>query len=245
MEDLSRMNEASPLSAEQQAWIVTIDGPAGAGKSSIARRLAERMEFGFLDTGAMYRAVALAMLRAGIDNDAVEIDAVRLAALAASRKIDQRGGRTFLDGEDVSEAIRTNAVSEATRHAADNPDVRGLLVQRQREIAAGRRIVCEGRDQGSVVFPASPCKIYLTATAEERARRRQLELAEREEFVEYGLLLQQINQRDAQDRSRAVGPLVKPDDAIEVHTDGLNIEQVVDRLEAIVRARIDLSGGFA
>lgn len=240
------MTETAPLSVEQQAWIVTIDGPAGAGKSSIARRLAERIGFAFLDTGAMYRAVALAMLRHGIDDgDAVGIDAVGLAALAEKASIDQRGGRTFLDGEDVSAAIRSNAVSEATRHAADNPEVRGLLVQRQREIAAGRRIVCEGRDQGSVVFPASPCKIYLTATAEERARRRQLELADREELVEYELLLRQINQRDAQDCSREVGPLVKPSDAVEVATDGLSIEQVIDRLQAIVEARIDLSGGFA
>jgi len=227
------MNE-SELDEHSQAQIVTIDGPAGAGKSSIARRLAERIGFEFLDTGAMYRAVAWAMLSRKIDPE----DTAAVAQLAHDLRIDQSGMQTLVNGEDVSAELRTNAVTESTRYVADNPGVRAVLVKRQREIAAGRAMVCEGRDQGSVVFPRSPCKIYLTATPEERARRRQLDLEGQNETVEYEQLLRQINDRDDRDSAREVGPLVKPPGAIEVLTDGLSIEQVIDRLEAIVRERI-------
>src|SRR6476620_9294124 len=161
--------------------IVTIDGPAGAGKSSISRRLAERLGFAFLDTGAMYRAVALSALRRGLGNN----DAEAIARLASELTIEFDGAHTRLDGEDVSAAIRTSDVSAAVYLAADNVAVRQRLVELQRRIAAGRNIVTEGRDQGTVAFPDAECKIFLTASRDERARRRYEELIDRGEPVSF------------------------------------------------------------
>ena len=213
--------------------IVTIDGPAGAGKSSIARRLAERLGFQFLDTGAMYRAVALAALRAGLGGG----DDERIARLAGQIAIDLRHERTFLDGEDVSAAIRTSEVSAAVYLAADNVAVRRRLVELQRQIASGRDTVTEGRDQGTVAFPEAECKIFLTASPLVRARRRHQELAERGEDVALDEVLAQQVDRDRRDAARPVGALRKAADAVEVWTDGLTPEEVVDQLEAIVRKR--------
>jgi CMP/dCMP kinase len=210
--------------------IVTIDGPAGAGKSTIARQLAERLGFAFLDTGAMYRAVALAALRRQLGPD----DADQIARLAESSLIDFDGRRTLLDGEDVSSAIRTPEVSAAVFLAADNIDVRRRLVELQRQIAGSRNIVTEGRDQGTVAFPNAQCKIFLTARPQERARRRYDELASRGERITYEEVLAQQIERDQRDAIRPVGALIKAADAVEVGTDGLTPEQVVDRLEQIV-----------
>ena len=148
--------------------IITIDGPAGAGKSTVARALARRLGFRFLDTGAMYRAVALAALRRGLDWDAPD-DLARLA-----RKLDIRmvSERILLDGEDVTEAVRTSDVTAVTRYAADNPQVREFLVELQRKLAGTDNVVTEGRDQGTVAFPHAECKIFLTASREERWCRR-------------------------------------------------------------------------
>jgi cytidylate kinase len=213
--------------------IVAIDGPAGAGKSSIARRLAERLGFQFLDTGAMYRAVALAALRRGLgDNDHQDI-----GRLAGELSIEMRHERTILDGEDVSAAIRTSEVSAAVYLAADNVAVRERLVQLQREIAGSRDTVTEGRDQGTVAFPQAECKIFLTASPEERARRRMAELVARGEPITLEQVLAQQAERDSRDAARPVGALVKAVDAVEVWTDGLTPEEVVDRLEQIVRAK--------
>ncbi|MDX1943931.1 MAG: (d)CMP kinase [Pirellulaceae bacterium] len=212
--------------------IVTIDGPAGAGKSSIARRLAERLGFQFLDTGAMYRAVALAALRGGLGPE----DGAAIARLAGELTLEMDGPRTFLDGEDVSQAIRTSEVSAAVYLAADNPAVRGRLVDLQRRIGGRRDTVTEGRDQGTVAFPQAECKIFLTASPEERARRRHGELAARGEAITLTEVFAQQAERDRRDSARAVGPLVKPAGAVEVWTDGLAPEEVVDRLVEIVRA---------
>jgi CMP/dCMP kinase len=219
--------------------IVTIDGPAGAGKSSISRRLAERLSFAFLDTGAMYRAVALAALRRGLG----ETDAKAIAQLAEETIIDFDGTRTLLDGEDVSAAIRTSEVSAAVYLAADNVAVRRRLVDLQRRIADDRNLVTEGRDQGTVAFPNAECKIFLTASRHERARRRHEEQVARGEPTTFEEVLAQQDERDQRDATRPVGALIKAPDAVEVLTDGLTLEQVVDRLEQIVKqeARLGLS----
>ncbi|MGE0757676.1 MAG: (d)CMP kinase [Pirellulaceae bacterium] len=213
--------------------IITLDGPAGAGKSSTARALAERLGYRFLDTGAMYRALTLAALRQQIPWS----DKPRLAALAREVRLELKDGRVELNGEDVSQAIRTSEVTSAVHHVADNPAVREELVRLQRCVASGRHIVCEGRDQGTVAFPDAECKIFLTATPEERARRRQRELAARGETVDFAMLLAQQNERDERDATRPVGKLVRAPDAVELVTDGLTQPQVVDCLERIVRQR--------
>lgn len=211
--------------------IITIDGPAGAGKSSVARALARRLGFAFLDTGAMYRAVALAGKRAGLDWD--EID--DLADLAQRIELTLEGDRIFLDGEDVSEEIRTSAVTAVTRYAADNPKVRCRLVELQRKAAKGKNIVTEGRDQGTVAFPDAECKIFLTASPEERARRRLNDLQAKGEPVTLEQVLAAQARRDKEDSCRTVGPLVPAKDAIHVSTDCLTVDEVVDKLEDIVR----------
>ena len=214
--------------------IVTIDGPAGAGKSSVAKTLAQRLGFRFLDTGAMYRAVTLAAARGGFDWQHPE----RLAELARRLSIELRGGRVWLNGEDVSEAIRTSAITGLVYHAANNAAVRHQLVDLQRRAAAGQDVVTEGRDQGTVVFPHAECKVFLTASPAERARRRMLDLQSRGEQLSFDEVLAQQTLRDERDATRDVGPLLKADDAIEFLTDGLSPEQVVERLERLVRGRL-------
>ena len=211
--------------------IVTIDGPAGAGKSTVARSLAVLLNYSFLDTGAMYRTVALAALRRDVCWDAPE----EIVVVARAIQIIVGDDHVYLDGEDVSQEIRTREVTAATRYAADNPEVRERLVVLQREAARGRDLVTEGRDQGSVVFPDAECKIYLSASAEERARRRQADLAERGQQVEFGDILREQNERDHRDTSRQIAPLVCPDDAIVVETDGMSGQQVVAALAAFVQ----------
>jgi cytidylate kinase len=210
--------------------IVTIDGPAGAGKSSVARSLAKRLGFRFLDTGAMYRAVAMAGIQQGVELS----DSDALARLAQALEIDVNEDRVLLNGIDVTAAIRTSEVTGLTHYAADNPGVRSVLVELQRRAAAGQNLVTEGRDQGTVVFPNAQCKIFLTASASERARRRMEDLRSRGETPEFDQVLAQQEQRDQRDRDRSVGPLVLADEAHVVVTDGLTHEQVVNRLEELV-----------
>jgi cytidylate kinase len=212
--------------------IVTIDGPAGAGKSSAARRLARRLGFRFLDTGAMYRAVALAGKRRGVDWN----DPAQLAAVAANLNLEVTDDRILMDGEDVTTAVRSLEITTLTQHAADNEAVRRRLIDQQRQIAAGADVVTEGRDQATVVFPQAECKIFLTAGEEERARRRFQDLSARGEEVDFAVVLEKQRLRDRRDVERAFGGLAKAADSIEVNTDGLSPEEVVDRLEAIVRA---------
>jgi cytidylate kinase len=213
--------------------IVTIDGPAGAGKSSAARGLARRLGFRFLDTGAMYRAVTLAARERGIDLANGE----QLAQLAKSIHVELTDDRVLLDGRDVTQAIRRFEIAVSTHFAADNPAVRAELVHWQRAAAEGADVVTEGRDQGTVVFPLAECKIFLTADEHERATRRYRDLRGRGENVSFDEVLTNQQQRDQRDAARPVGALRKADDAIEVSTDGLTPEEVIARLEQIVRSK--------
>jgi cytidylate kinase len=214
--------------------IVTIDGPAGAGKSSVSRELARRLGFRFLDTGAMYRAVALAALEQQVDwTEVAEIEVIAQAA-----NIEVTDDQILLNGRDVTEAIRTPAVTAAIHYVADNPTVRGILVDLQRRLGNEADTVTEGRDQGTVAFPHAECKIYLTASPEERAKRRVQDLAARNVAAEYEEILEQQNERDRRDSTRAVGRLMQTDDMVELVTDGLSPEEVVDKLEEIVRTRM-------
>jgi len=213
--------------------IITIDGPAGAGKSTVARALAQRLGFRFLDTGAMYRTVALAGMRRGLDWD----EPGDLARLGQKLDIRVEDDRICLDGEDVSEAVRTSEVTAVTRYAAQNPQVREHLVALQRKIAGSDDIVTEGRDQGTIVFPNAECKVFLTAGAVERARRRLNDLQSQGEPVTLEQVLTAQERRDREDSSRAVGPLAAAKDALEVSTDGLTLDEVVQRLESLVRQR--------
>jgi len=219
--------------------IVTLDGPAGAGKSTAARELARRLGFRFLDTGAMYRAVALAAVRAGLNWDNPQ----PLAELARRLSIELRGNQVLLDGQDVTTDIRQSQITALTHYAANNPGVREHLVQMQRAAAGDGDIVAEGRDQGTVVFPYAECKIFLTANPQERARRRQRDLQSRGEVAPLEEVLEQQNKRDHSDSSRTVGPLVAASDAIQFSTDGLSQQEVVDRLEAIVRKKMSKAAG--
>jgi cytidylate kinase/pantoate ligase/cytidylate kinase len=214
--------------------IITLDGPAGAGKSSTARRLASRLGWCYMDTGAMYRAVALAALEGGLQLD----DQESLAALAAALAITFTDGRVLLNGRDVSVEIRTDRVTTATRPVADAPPVREAMKQMQRAMAEQLDVVTEGRDQGSVVFPGAALKIFLVASPEERARRRhreRLESGDSSQSVDDVLAAQ--TRRDDGDRHRPVGAMEAAVDAIRVETDGLSLDQVVEQILALARRR--------
>jgi CMP/dCMP kinase len=211
--------------------IVTIDGPAGAGKSTAAKALARRLGFEFLDTGAMYRAVTLAALRAGCDLD----DEQALARLVAGLTLEMPPGRVVLGGEDVTDSIRTPEVTAGTGKVASSPAVRRRLSELQRAIAAGRNIVCEGRDQGTIVFPDAACKFFLVADPAERARRRHREMLTRGVVVAWEDVLAAQQVRDARDAARDIAPMVPAADALLLDSTGLTLEQVVDRMELEVR----------
>jgi cytidylate kinase len=200
--------------------VVAIDGPAGAGKSTVARAVARALGFPYLDSGAMYRAVGLALLERGG------------AASEVARDVDVRlGDRVQLDGRDVTEEIRAPEVSEAASKVATNPRVREALVEKQRALLAEGDWVAEGRDIGTVVAPDASVKVFLTASPDERARRRADELG-----VDPRTVLRDQALRDAQDRSREHSPLRPAPDAIELDTTGLSIDEVVERIVELVDA---------
>ncbi len=214
--------------------VVVIDGPAGAGKSTAARRLAVRLDAFYLDTGAMYRACTLRALRLGVDLT----DTAALAEVVKGAKIELiphgEGCRVELDGEDVTKEIRAREVTSAIYHLADCPEVRAQLVSQQRQLAeaAEGSVVAEGRDLGSVVYPDADLKIYLDATTQERARRRLRDLGDAAPSFEE--LKADIEFRDDRDRSRPVGPLVQVPDAIYVDTSEMTLDQVIEHLAGLV-----------
>lgn len=211
--------------------IITIDGPAGSGKSTVARQLAARLGFRFLNTGAMYRAIALKCVRLELDLD----DEIAIAAAAAAAEIAFPQDRPHLDGADVTDDLRTEPVSLAASRVATNHAVRERLVALQRETAAGGNVVTEGRDQGTIVFPEAEFKIFLTASAETRAARRFAELAaiegEPPHDVTYESVLAQIRDRDERDANRPLAPLRPAPDAIVVDTSRLTIDETVAKIE--------------
>ena len=215
--------------------VVAIDGPAGAGKSTIARRLAARLGFLYIDSGAMYRAVGLWALRAQVDLD----DVLRLEQLAQAARIELEpaGSKVLLNGEDVSEAIRTPEVSQAASRVSTIGGVRRAMVEEQRRMAAQASVVMEGRDIGTVVFPDAEIKIFLDADQAVRADRRVREVAETGARVDSEEMARQIRERDQRDRTRLEAPLVQAPDAIYVDSTGLTIDQVEETILRIIRER--------
>ena len=213
--------------------IITIDGPAGAGKSTVAKRVAKNLGYRFLDTGAMYRAVTWAAMQQGIDVK----NHSAVAAVAAKTEITFDSDRVFVDSQEVTTEIRSQAVTNNVSEIADNAEVREQMVMLQREITAEGDFVCEGRDQGTVVFPNAECKIYLTASAKERAQRRCDQMSGSEDAAEFATILKEQQDRDQRDLDRPVGRLLKARDAIEIISDKRSIDQVVDEIVDIARNR--------
>jgi CMP/dCMP kinase len=208
--------------------LIAIDGPAGAGKSTVARGVAHALGFTYLDSGAMYRCVALAALRRGADLD----DERALGVLGREADIVLRAGRVELDGEDVTDAIRTPEVGGAASRVSVHPAVREAMVERQRALIATGGYVAEGRDIGTVVSPDAPLKVFLTASDDERARRRAAETG-----APIAEVVEAQRERDVRDRGREHSPLHRAPDAVEVDTTGQSVDEVVKRVVALARDR--------
>ncbi len=217
--------------------IVAIDGPVGSGKSTVARRVAELLGYAYLDSGAMYRAVAWKALRENTPLDREE----RLAALAAATRIDllstDGGYRVLVDGTDVTEQIRSAEVAQAASKVATVAGVRTVLVSEQRRAAQRGGVVMEGRDIGTVVFPDAGLKIFLDAAVEVRAERRRLEHAQKGERLEFAEVLEEVHQRDRRDRERAVSPLVRAGDAVLVDNTAMGAEETARLIVLLARER--------
>ena len=208
--------------------VIAIDGPAGAGKSTVARAVANALGFTYLDSGAMYRCLALAVIRGGVDVD----DARAVGRLARELRIEFADDRVLLDGQDVTEAIRAPEVTAAASRISVHPEVREAMVARQRALIENGDYVAEGRDIGTVVSPDAPLKVFLTASPDERARRRAAETGERVETV-----LASHSDRDARDSRREHGALRSANDSVEIDTTGLDAAQVTARVVALARER--------
>jgi cytidylate kinase len=225
------------MAEESARLVVAIDGPAGAGKSTTARLLAEHLGYALLDTGAIYRTLALLARRETIDWD----DGPGVAGLAHDLDIafalESGVNHVFLRGIDISTEIRLPEISDGASRVSALPEVRSALLELQRRLGAAGGVVVEGRDIGTVVFPRAEAKFFLTATAEERARRRVVELRAAGRAADLAETLAEMNARDHRDSTRAVAPLRKAQDAVEIDSSALPVEAVVERMAEIVRAR--------
>ncbi|MEK6196934.1 MAG: (d)CMP kinase [Desulfobacterales bacterium] len=226
----------------EQKNIITIDGPSGAGKSTISKLLAAKLHYTYLDTGAMYRVVGLQVERAGLDLEAegAREDLVQLLAgldMTLAPGEEGKDTRAFLNGEDVSDAIRKPEMAMVASRVSAQAEVRKKLTERQRTIGKNGAIVAEGRDMGTIVFPDAIHKFFLDASPEERAQRRQKQLAENGQKVEFQEILAQIQKRDRDDSGRSLAPLQPAEDAIIIESSEMSIDEVVSFMLAAVNKK--------
>lgn len=215
---------------EERIYQIAIDGPSGAGKSTIAKKVAAILNIDYIDTGAMYRAIGYQIKRQGVDMD----DASALSSMLSETDVDLHEGKVLLNGEDVSDRIRTPEMSKMASACSALPAVRRKLVELQRAMAKSKSVIMDGRDIGTNVLTDARYKIYLTASVEERARRRYKELLEKGETVTLDEVEADMRQRDYNDSHRRLNPLRKADDAVEIDSTHMNLEQVVERILEIV-----------
>ena len=219
-------------------FAVAIDGPAGAGKSSVAKAAAKELGFVYVDTGAIYRTIALYVLRQGVaPQDAAGVEGL-LPQIEIGMEYTDQGQKMILNGEDVTGLIRTPEVSMATSTCSAIPAVRAFLLQLQRDLAEKNNVLMDGRDIGTVVLPHAQLKVFLTASPQERARRRVLQLEESGRKADYEAILRDIQQRDYQDSHRETAPLRPAEDSVLVDTSGVTFEESVRRLVGLVRGRL-------
>lgn len=222
----------------QRKIAVAIDGPAGAGKSTIARAVAAELGFIYVDTGALYRAVGLYGLRKNADTTSADQMLPLLEEIKVELAYVEGEQRVLLNGEDVSQAIRVNEASMAASNVSAIPGVRSFLFDLQKNMAKTHNVVMDGRDIGTVVLPEAQVKIFLTATPEERATRRYNELLEKGQKVDFDQLLAEVKQRDYNDSHRATAPLKQAEDAVLVDTTGLDKEQSIEKILDLVRSKL-------
>jgi cytidylate kinase len=220
--------------AKVKPLIIAIDGPSGAGKGTVARAVAAQLQYRYLDSGAMYRAVAWKAIRTGVSLD----DEAAVAHMAADSRIDVTGTLVSIDGHDVARVIRTPEIDRAAAAVARLPAVRAILVERQRRLGSGGRVVMEGRDIGTVVFPNADVKIYLDALPEERARRRATDPAHSARAASVSDVVTALAARDELDRTRAASPLYAAEDAVVIDTTGKPVDEVVRRVMDVVRGKL-------
>lgn len=222
----------------QDVIAVAIDGPAGAGKSTIARAAAAQLGFVYVDTGALYRTIGLAVCRRGIDGTDVSGILATLSEIQVTLTYQDGAQHVLLDGEDVSDAIRTPQISVYASQVSSVPEVRAYLLDLQRDLARRQSVIMDGRDIGTVILPDAKVKIFLTASPEKRAARRCAELREKGEDVTVEGILADMERRDALDASRAVAPLKQAEDAVLVDTSDLDLEQSIEAVLRVIRDKM-------